>query len=168
MKPAGAMESLVIFFCKIIQFCLAPPSSIAKNCNCKLVAGFTFFSCLFIFVLTQKRTKKVKPWIFAGQIGFWILKEMNSLRSNSISFYGFFKHLTLASKSYGGFFNCNFKDWLSKFFYPLMLHQPTLKIKCFMTKKIIGRFFFNLFLNYILNLNLNPIPNPFRRKGSLI
>jgi len=30
-------------------------------------------SYLFIFVLTQKRTKKVKPWIFAGQIGSWIL-----------------------------------------------------------------------------------------------
>ena len=35
-----------------------------------LDVDFTFFSCLFIFVLTQKRTKEVKPWIFAGQIGF--------------------------------------------------------------------------------------------------
>ncbi len=54
--------------------------------------------------LNPKRNELFISFLF----DFCIHESSISLRSNSISFYGFFKHLTLASKSYGGFFNCDY------------------------------------------------------------
>jgi len=41
----------------------------------------------------KKETKKSSLGIFSGQLQSQILKEKNSLRSNSFSFYGFFNWL---------------------------------------------------------------------------
>ncbi|MFT5964165.1 MAG: hypothetical protein ACI9L6_000895 [Flavobacterium sp.] len=49
----------------------------------------------FLFCLIKKETKKSSLNFLVRQISFRILKEKNSLRSNSFSFYVFFKHLTL-------------------------------------------------------------------------
>ena len=50
---------------------------------------------IFLFCLIKKETKKSSLRTLVGQISFRMLKEKNSLRSNSFSFYAFFKHLTL-------------------------------------------------------------------------
>lgn len=55
-------------------------------------------SDLVHFALMQKRTKKSRLYFFNGQIESYFLKEINSLRSDSISFHGNFAYLTLAVK----------------------------------------------------------------------
>nr|WP_315164800.1 hypothetical protein [uncultured Flavobacterium sp.] len=66
---------------------------------------------IIFFFLIKKETKKSSLRSLVAQISFRIsfalvacgsgLKEMNSLRSNSFSFYVFFKYLTLYCGSYG-------------------------------------------------------------------
>ena len=54
---------------------------------------------MFFFFLDKKETKKPSHYFLVGRTSFQSLKEKNQLRSNSFSFYAFFKHSTLDCES---------------------------------------------------------------------
>ena len=66
---------------------------------------------MFIFVLTQKRTKKVKTAIFDVQLPFHALKRLNDSHTLTNLFYACFNGLKLVCKSYVAF-KIRYKKWI--------------------------------------------------------
>jgi len=95
------------------------PKPIDSSLRLCLLTPVCFFFLLFLDLPSGRQVKRtnlpagrqeINPWIFSGQYNSRILKESNSLAcllqagSNNLSFHGFFKCMTLASKPYGGLY----------------------------------------------------------------